>query len=132
MTDENYQTYPISPKWTIRAERYARGFTLSDYEKERIESLWSQETRLHPQTFNGQILNVISFNESGMVGEFVDYKFYIVQRLDPNLRQILNIRSLAVSGVTQHREHERLDRSTPARSIAQRSGSWSQTAALRL
>ena len=101
MSNQDYQTFPISADFTIHALPIARGFTLSDYDKERVELLWSQQTRAHPYTFNGEIFNVISMDKEKITGEFIEYKFYLAQRLDANLKELLNIRSLAVSGIAQ-------------------------------
>ena len=80
----DYQTYKITPHFHLEVAEAPRGFSLSDYDKTRIEMLWQEETVASPaKLFNGVILNFVSFEGDKLVGEFVDYKFYLAQLRDP-------------------------------------------------
>lgn len=97
----DYQTYKLTPQFRIEVAESPRGFTLTDYEKARIEMLWLEEVAARPSTtFNGQILNFISLEGERLLGEFVDYKFYFAQLRDPQLHESLQITPVAISGLT--------------------------------
>lgn len=97
----NYQTIKITPDFYIQVLPYARGFTLSDHEKMLVENIWRHEETARSSTLhNGQILNVVSVESDRLVGEFIEYKYYLAQLRDPNFDEVLKIRTLAISGIT--------------------------------
>lgn len=97
----DYQTFKLTPNFRVEVAPSTRGFTLSDYEKARVEMLWLEEVAARPSTtFNGQILNFISLEGERLLGEFVDYKFYFAQLKDPLLKTSLQIDPIAISGLT--------------------------------
>ncbi|MCE5318710.1 MAG: NUDIX domain-containing protein [Parachlamydia sp.] len=97
----DYQTFKLTPQFRIEVAESPRGFTLSDYEKARVEMLWLEEVAAHPSTtFNGQILNFLSLEGERLLGEFVDYKFYLAQLRDPQLQPSLQITPVTISGLT--------------------------------
>lgn len=91
---------PLTPNFFIEVLPYARGFTLSDHEKDLVDNIWSLEQKHFPHLFNGQILNVVQVEENKLVGEFIEYKYYFAQLTDPQLASVLNIQTLAISGIT--------------------------------
>lgn len=96
----NYQTIKISPKFSISVLP-SRGFVLSDHQKTEIESIWRHEqlersTRL----FNGQMFNLIQLENDKLIGEFVDYKYYLAQLRNPSFIELLHIRPVCISGIT--------------------------------
>lgn len=97
---DKYQIITISPQFHIQVLPQARGFSLSDHEKLLIENIWQHEENKHPQLHNGQIFNVISLEKERLIGEFIEYKYYLAQLRDPNFISALNIATLAISGVT--------------------------------
>lgn len=97
----DYQTFKLTPQFRIEVTESSRGFTLSDYEKARVEMLWLEEVAARPSTtFNGQILNFISLEGERLLGEFVDYKFYFAQLRDLQLKASLKLAPVSVSGLT--------------------------------
>jgi len=66
-----------------------------------IEDLWNGERQRRGSTLtNGCLFSVESVTETGMTVWPAQYKWWIAQRSDPSLRAILNLRPLAVTGVT--------------------------------
>lgn len=97
----NYQTINLPRDFYIQVLPYARGFTLSDHEKMLVENIWRHEERAcSAKLHNGQILNVVSVESDHLIGEFIEYKYYLAQLRDPNFEEVLKIRTLAVSGIT--------------------------------
>jgi hypothetical protein len=97
----DYQTYKLTPHFHIEVADSPRGFSLSDYDKTRIEMVWSEENSARPsKLFNGQLLNFVSLENEILRGEFVDYKFYIAQLRDPGLEPLLNIAPVSISALT--------------------------------
>jgi hypothetical protein len=98
MTD--YQTIKISPNLALSVIP-PRGFVLSDHQKIEIETLWrrEQEVRL-TNLFNGQLFNLIEINGDKLIGEFVEYKYYLAQLRNPGFVEILHILPICMSGIT--------------------------------
>jgi 8-oxo-dGTP pyrophosphatase MutT (NUDIX family) len=97
----DYQTFNWTAAFRLEVAESPRGFILSDYEKAHIERLWQEELAARPsQLFNGQLLNFVSFEEERMVGEFIDYKFYLAQLRDPLMQPLLQIAPICISGMT--------------------------------
>jgi len=97
----NYQTIEMRPDFYIEVLPHARGFTLSDHEKRLVDNLWNdEEAERTSHLHNGQILNVVSVEPNKLVGEFIEYKYYIAQLRDPNFEEVLKIKTLAISGIT--------------------------------
>lgn len=101
MVDERFRLTKITPNFRIRVLEEARGFSLSDYDKIHINTLWQNETELSArQLYNGKILNFVAWEGETLVGEFIDYKFYLAQLRDEGLRELLQIEPISASGVT--------------------------------
>jgi|LakMenEpi03Aug12_release.lakeMendotaPanAssembly.Ray.scaffolds.fasta_scaffold28986_11 hypothetical protein len=96
----DYQTFAYSPNLTIEVLPHARGFSLSDHEKLLIENIWRHEENLASSLHNGQIFNVISLEGDKIIGEFVEYKYYLAQQRDTNFEPALQIKTLSISGIT--------------------------------
>lgn len=97
----NYQTYKITPQFNIKVLLEPRGFLLSDVQKTEIETIWVQEQKNRPKPmYNGKILNFVKFENQEMVGEFIDYKFYLAKLRNPNFLEELKITPICVSGIT--------------------------------
>ena len=97
----DYQTIRLTPDFTIKAIPFARGFSLSDFEKKLVDRIWIEaQNETAARFYNGQILNFISLEENVLLGEFIDYKFYLAQLRDESLVHSLNIQPIAISGIT--------------------------------
>lgn len=98
---DNYQTQVIGSDFTIEAAPEARGFTLTDFEKGTIDRIWQEEQAHSFSTlYNGQLLNFLRLEGATLYGEFVDYKFYLAQLREPGLKEVLDLKIVAVSGIT--------------------------------
>lgn len=95
---DNFQTIPWPKGAVIEVLHEARGFELSDLSKNVVDQIWFETSEDHH--FNGQILNFISFENNILIGEFVEYKFYFAQMREKGLKEQLNIRPIAISGIT--------------------------------
>ena len=93
----NFETVPWSQGTKIQVIE-SRGFELSDMNKKVVDQIWFESRDSHH--FNGQILNYLSFENQILLGEFVEYKFYYAQTREPSLKELLQIRPVAISGLT--------------------------------
>src|ERR1700722_921126 len=97
----DYQTFKLTPQFRLEVAESPRGFTLSDYDKARVEMLWQEELMARPSDlYNGQLLNFVSLDGMRLLGEFVEYKFYLAQLRDPELQPFLQIAPICISGLT--------------------------------
>ncbi len=97
----DYQIFKLNSQFHLEVLELPRGFVLSDYDKTRVEMVWHHETNARSsKLFNGQLLNFVSLDGDKLVGEFVDYKFYIAQLRDPGLELLLQIAPISVSAMT--------------------------------
>jgi 8-oxo-dGTP pyrophosphatase MutT (NUDIX family) len=69
---------------------------MSDELLQRIERLWHEERREHPNRFDGTLLSFAGRSVEGVLGRFVPYRFYLAKRRDAALP--LKITPLAVTG----------------------------------
>lgn len=96
----DYQTLKISHPLNLFVIP-SRGFTLSDHQKLEVENVWRHEQAARAnKLFNGQIFNLVEITEKQITGEFVPYKFYLAQRRNPALKELLFIRPMCISGIT--------------------------------
>ena len=101
MVDDRFRVTKVTSSFRIRILDESRGFLLSDFDKIRINSIWQQETSSSSrELYNGQILNFVGWEGETLVGEFIEYKFYLAQHRDDGLRELLNIEPISASGVT--------------------------------
>lgn len=70
---------------------------VTDETRRRIDALWEEELRAHPDRFDGTIFALARREGGVLYGRFVPYRYYIAQRRDPTLG--LAILPLAVSGL---------------------------------
>lgn len=98
MTD--YQTFKIGKNFSIEVQPEARGFELSDNERSYVEEIWHQQQKTAPKLHNGQILNCISYENEKMIGEYIEYKYYLAHLLNPSLVPSLQIQPVCISGIT--------------------------------
>lgn len=97
----DYQTFKLTPQFHLEVAKSPRGFTLSDYDKARVEMLWQEELMVRSSDlYNGQLLNFVSLDGMRLLGEFVEYKFYLAQLRDPALQPLLQIAPICISGLT--------------------------------
>ncbi|MBS0622614.1 MAG: NUDIX hydrolase [Verrucomicrobia bacterium] len=97
----NYHAIPLAPTFEVEVLPHARGFKLSDRENLFVENIWKDEMeRRAPHLHNGKIFNVVSIEPGKIIGEFIDYKFYLSQLRDPHLADLLSIKILSISGLT--------------------------------
>lgn len=97
----NYQTFQINDQFAVTTVPATRKMELSDDVNAAIDSIWKNEfLRSQGRLFNGKLLSMISWDKDQLVGEFVDYKYYLAQTKDPKLEPLLRIRPIAMSGIT--------------------------------
>lgn len=97
---DNYQTFTITPEFSISIKSPPRKIELSDHAHAAVESIWQREfERTKGRLFNDKILSMISWDKDRLVGEFVDYRYYIAQLNDPKLEPFLKIRPISISGI---------------------------------
>ncbi|MGZ3634197.1 MAG: NUDIX hydrolase [Parachlamydiaceae bacterium] len=96
----NYQTYPISSDFRIKVQDSRDKIKLSDYDERLVNQIWSEaRARSQNTLFNGRLLRFISFQESKneVIGEFVEYKYYIAHLRNQYLKSVLNIYPIGIS-----------------------------------
>lgn len=66
----------------------------------RVDEIWRDEARRRGEVlFNGAILSVASFDAETVVAWTGEYRWFLAQRREPELFDMLRMRPLAVSGV---------------------------------
>lgn len=90
----------ISETFVVRLTNQEVEVSKSD--QDQIDRLWSHMLDMKPagNVFDGTIFSVVQANEHELVCQSVPYRFFCAQRVDPALRQRLNLRVAAVSGIT--------------------------------
>lgn len=69
---------------------------------QEIETHWqAQQVKKNNKLFNGKIFSVDKITDNEIIGHVSQYKFFLAQKLQPALFDILNIQPLAVSGLTE-------------------------------
>lgn len=97
----NYQTFKITSKFAVVAVDASRKMELSDDDRRLVESIWESELkRSQGHLFNGKLLSMLTWDDLHLVGEFVEYKYYIAQLRAPELKNKLQIRPVSISGMT--------------------------------
>jgi len=89
---------------------------------EHVEHLWREALRLRPETFNGRIFSLVEFDGPRALGFMAEYKWHIAQLAEPELHELLRVRSLAVSGLVNARGHLVFGRRRPG--LALEGGLW--------
>lgn len=97
---KSYQRLKISPQFMLSVVKTRDNFKLSDDEKKRIDVFWEEAKEKQGSLHDGKLLNFVSFNGIQLIGEFVDYKYYLVQKMHPNFKRLLNIHPISLSGFT--------------------------------
>jgi len=90
----------IAPQFMLSVVKTRENLKLSDVERKHIDKLWKEAKQLQPSLYNGKILNFVSFNGIQLIGESIPYKYYAVQKMDPDLKRLLNINPISISGLT--------------------------------
>jgi len=89
----DYEVIPISADFQIDVIPSSH-LSLTKSQEKRVDELWKQA----PGTaFNGQCFTKVRLEKNRLVGQFVPYKYYFAQRLDPSLGAI---QPVAISGIT--------------------------------
>lgn len=97
----SYQTHKIGKDFLIKVLPHARGFSLSDLERQKVDQIWHEAQSEIPGLHNGQFLNFVALEKDILLGEFIDYKFYYAQLKDDSLKETLLIQPIAISGITK-------------------------------
>lgn len=98
---EDYETLMISSKFMIQLEPSDSYEGLSDAKKRLIQTNWDKEQkRRDGKLHEGAILSAISYDNKGLKGQFVPYKYYLAQLYDPSLKADLKIIPVSISGMT--------------------------------
>lgn len=96
----NYQTQRISNDFWMKLDESTPKRVLSDTLKKRIDEIWDEEIRLYgSDRFNGEILNLIDCNDKGLVGHFIEYKWFVAARKDQEIQKALQLTPIGVSGI---------------------------------
>lgn len=90
----------ISEAFLVRTTNQKMEVSKSDLD--RIDRIWFQMLESNPASniFDGKVLCVVQASGNELVCRAVPYRFFYAQRIDPALRQRLNLRAAAVSGIT--------------------------------
>jgi len=75
------------------------GSKLSPDLDRRVEEIWQEEAGRRSGLTNGQILCASRVDKGVVTGHFVDYRVFIARERDPELRRLLAIEPVGVSGV---------------------------------
>lgn len=99
--DNNYQTLRLAPNFRFRLDASHERMRLSDVDLQAIEDLWQREqTQRNKTLFNGKVLSLLSFDQTGLIAAFVEYKHLIAYLRDPHLRKVMGITPLSLSCLT--------------------------------
>lgn len=97
----NYQTSEFLPGFPIIHDPAPREITLSDSEKELVEEIWHCEMQKSGgKLFNGKLFHVTSWDEKQIKGSFIDYKLYLAQSKNRQLKERISINPMGISGLT--------------------------------
>lgn len=97
----NYQTFKINSNFAVTSVDSSRKMELSDNDRALVESIWERELqRSQGRLFNGKLLSMLTWDDLHLVGEFVEYKYYLAQLRAPELESQLRIRPVSISGMT--------------------------------
>lgn len=95
----DYQTLKINSHYRIEIVDSHEELQLSDAVKTQIDKIWQVETAKR-HLFNGSFLSALSFDNRQLKGIFVPYKYFIAQLKNPDLKPLLKITPVSVSGLT--------------------------------
>lgn len=97
----NYSIIPISNSFHIEVLSDSPKFMLTIHQQQHIETLWEQANQnAGGKLFNGKIFCLKSFEKDRLIGQFVEYKYYLAQHIDPGLRSVLPIEVISITGIT--------------------------------
>lgn len=97
----DYQTFVISPQFSFYVREGDLKNAIPKELAREVDEVWEQELLLHQGTlFNGQILSLSKLDTDALIGEFVDYKYYIAHLRRSDLSKQLKICPIGVSGIT--------------------------------
>jgi len=89
--------HPLPPSFQIRL---TSPLTLSRQLEKRVNELWMAAlSSTNSRLFNGLIFSATSVSPEGILGRFVEYKYYIAQQMDARLTADLKIKPVCLSGV---------------------------------
>ena len=89
--------HPLPPSFQIRL---TSPLSLSRQLEKRINDLWMAAlSSTNSRLFNGLIFSATSAGPEGILGRFVEYKYYLAQQMDIRLLPVLNIKPVCLSGV---------------------------------
>jgi len=87
---------------SFRLEIGEEGHPISEEVADRIDSLWAQELqRLGDDLYDGLLFSASHVDDSGFIGHFVPYRYFVAQLLDPTLWPYLRVNAVAVTGITR-------------------------------
>lgn len=95
----NDQIFQLEPQFEIELVSDSLEKSLSPAILQAIEEEWQHEQQKRT-IFNGKIFDVLSANSQKLTGRFVEYRSYIAQLRNPNLKKSLPIHILGVTGLT--------------------------------
>jgi ADP-ribose pyrophosphatase YjhB (NUDIX family) len=97
----NYQTLPTTEQFMLSQTSGGGHLKLSDVHAHEIDRIWEAETGANEGLHNGKLLSFVSFNGVQLIGEAIEYKYYVAQRVLPELKEVLHIQPICISGITQ-------------------------------
>ncbi|GAB6036743.1 hypothetical protein JCM15519_13020 [Fundidesulfovibrio butyratiphilus] len=89
---------PVRPGFALRSDLSRP--ELPPAVRERIQALWRTEQFRRPTLFDGLYFNAVRLEAERADGFLAPYSWRLAQRLDPTLRQVLNLHPLDVSGLS--------------------------------
>lgn len=101
MQAKDYETLKINSKFAIHLLPSSSYDELSQTKKSLIQTIWEQEQRRRGgKLHEGAILSALAYDNKSLTGQFVPYKYFLAQLVDPSLKPDLKIVPVSLSGLT--------------------------------
>lgn len=96
-----FRAVPINSKFHITLQPSISFSDLEENKKHLIQTIWDEEQkRRNGKLHEGVILSALSYDHKSLHGQFVPYKYYLAQYVNPSLKADLKIVPVALSGMT--------------------------------
>lgn len=96
----HYQTFALKDQFTLTGVRGEGDFRLSDNHRALVDEVWNAKKLLHDGLYNGKVLSFVSYNGVQMIGEWIEYKYFVAQMERPELKSELSVQPICLSGIT--------------------------------
>lgn len=102
MLSSAFLCQPLQRGFQVKLTAAAPPLHLTDGQRQLVDDLWLIERKLKGHhLFDGTVFSALHYDEKGLQGHFVPYKYYLAQQRAPQLRQSLKITPVAVTGITR-------------------------------